>query len=404
MAKLLFLMPQLPYPPHQGTTQRNYYILRGMADLHDISLLAFGEPTVPQPLQALCEQVVTVPEPTRSTVKRLTQMVTTRQADMGLRLYSAEFEQQLRQLLRQTAFDIVQIEGIELARYLYIVRDASPRTRVVFDNHNAETALQETAMRNDWQIMRRWPAAAYSTIQVRRLRRLERETVVAADATSVVSMADQKAIEQLFPQFQEPALYVVANSLDIQQLTSQIDRTAVDDDEIVFVGKMDYRPNVDAVLWFADEIFPKIRAKRPTARFTIVGQKPHARLDRLRTIDGITLTGWVASVLPYLNRAAAVVLPLRMGSGTRLKVIEALALGKALVSTSIGVEGYRLQHKSHLLVADDPLAFADATLRLLTEPDLRSRLASRGTEFAALYDWRKIVMQFAGIYRQVMPP
>ena len=146
--KILLLTPQLPYPPHQGTSLRNFHIIRGLADACEVSLLSFLEPGQSiahsdiEPLNQLCQTIETVPMPQRTTAKRLQQLLGTRRPDMGHRLFSQAFNIKLLQMLQTENYDIVQIEGIELARYLPVVRHGSPRSKIVFDDHNAETELQ----------------------------------------------------------------------------------------------------------------------------------------------------------------------------------------------------------------------------------------------------------------------
>jgi glycosyltransferase involved in cell wall biosynthesis len=161
---------------------------------------------------------------------------------------------------------------------------------------------------------------------------------------------------------------------------------------------MDYRPNVDAVLWFADEIWPLICRKRPSTTWAIVGQKPHPRLDRLRGLPGVTMTGWVESIRPYLAGAQVVVMPFRIGSGTRLKLIEAMATGRAIVSTPIGAEGFPVQHDEQLLLATTAEEMAAAVLQLLNHPETQRRLGKKAEQFAQQYDWRLVVPEFEALF------
>jgi polysaccharide biosynthesis protein PslH len=177
--KILLLTPQLPYPPQQGTSLRNYHIVRGLAAQHDVWLLSFladnqtADPQAIAPLLALCRHVKTVPAPARSSWRRLWQLVAAPLPDMAHRLHSPIFDIGLRRLLSAERFDVVQVEGIELARSMATVRFASPGSRLVFDNHNVETALQQRAFQADRSQPRRWPAAAYSWVQARRLHNFE---------------------------------------------------------------------------------------------------------------------------------------------------------------------------------------------------------------------------------------
>ncbi|MCC6603952.1 MAG: glycosyltransferase [Anaerolineae bacterium] len=398
--KVLLLTPQLPYPPHQGTSLRNFHIIRGLAQACEVSLLSFLEPgqsvAAEQigPLAELCRTIETVPVPPRTTGRRLQQLLATRRPDMAHRLFSPAFNVRLLQLLQAENYDIVQIEGIELARYLPVIRHGSSRSKIVFDDHNAETELQRRNFLTDLRQPRRWVAAAYSAEQVRRLRKFERWVCQQADWVTAVSQPDKVHLEKLTNG--RTPITVIPNSLDVPQF--QLEAADALPSDIVFSGKMDYRPNVDAVLWFVDEVWPRVRRERPSTTFTIVGQKPHARLERLKNEPGIMLTGWVARVAPYLAGAKVFVLPFRVGSGTRLKLIEAMAAGKALVSTAVGAEGFPVENDREIKLVDEAEGFATAVLHLLNHPEERQRLGQAAQQFARQYDWRVVVPQFLEIY------
>lgn len=397
---ILLLTPQLPFPPHQGTSLRNYYVMRGLAERHTLTLLTFLEanqslaPERIQPLLDVCPRIETVPVPPRSTAVRLRQLLTTRRPDMAHRLNSAEFAHKLRHLLTNGRYDVVQIEGIELASYMDIVRQVSPDSRLVFDNHNAETELQRRNLQTDRRNPRRWAAAAYSWVQVGRLERLERWACQTADAVTAVSDTDKLLLTALAPGVR---ITTIPNCIDVSlyELPAAPDAPRYD---LVFSGKMDYRPNVDAVLWFADAVWPLIVQQRPSATWAIVGQKPHARLERLRQVPGITLTGWVESVRPYMAGAGVFIMPFRVGSGTRLKLIEAMAAGKAIVSTSVGAEGFPVQPGRELLVADEAVGLATAVLQLLTDESAAEQLGQAAQQFARQYDWRVVTPLFDQVY------
>ncbi|MCA9973581.1 MAG: glycosyltransferase, partial [Anaerolineales bacterium] len=221
MARILLLTPQLPYPPHQGTSLRNFHIIRGLAGRHEVTLLSFveanqsAEAAAIAPLLALCARVETAAVPPRTTATRLRQLLTTHSPDMPHRLHSQAFNLKLRQLLAETRFDVVQVEGIELARAMAIVRAASPWSRIVFDDHNAETELQRRNMLTDLRQPRRWPAAAYSWVQVRRLRRFERWACATADAVTAVSDGDAAQLAALRPE-PRPPIRVIPNCIDVE--------------------------------------------------------------------------------------------------------------------------------------------------------------------------------------------
>lgn len=399
---ILLLTPQLPYPPHQGTSLRNWHILRGLALSHQVSLLSFVEPeqmaaaAALQPLYDLCQTVRTLPVPIRGQVTRLRQLFTSRLPDMAHRLYDPAFALLLRQWLSESQFDIVQVEGIELARYIQVIREASPTSQILFDNHNAEAELQRRNFLTDIWRPRRWLAAAYSFIQTRRLRRFERWAMRQATWVVAVSEPDARQLQTLVP---DKPVAVIPNSIDTTayQLSPGSEPSPHSFD-LLFMGKMDYRPNVDAVLWFAEMIWPLIRQARPQTRWAIVGQKPDTRLDYLRQQAGISITGRVEIVQPYLVGADVVLMPFRAGSGTRLKLIEAMAASKAIVSTTLGAEGFPVQSGRELLLADTPEQFAQTVLRLLADDGERIRLGAAACQFAQQYDWRVVVPHFTQLY------
>lgn len=405
MAHILLLTPQLPYPPQQGTSLRNYHILLALAQMHDVTLLTFVEPDqsmddeVIAPLTNLCVQLETVPVPQRSTLKRLTQLVTTQQPDMGLRLATPLFSLKVRELLSKRPYPFIQIEGIELAPYIPLIREVSPRSKIIFDNHNAETELQRRNFLTDRTRPKRWPAAIYSWIQVQRLRRFERWVCQEADGVTAVSELDAALLKQLAGNTKTP-IVPIPNSIDVQQYRLTLDDEAVPFD-ILFAGKMDYRPNVDGVLWFAEAVWPLILAQRPSTTWAIVGQKPHERLHGLSALPGVTVTGWVPSIRPYWHGAKVTIMPFRVGSGTRLKAIEAMASGTPIVSTTIGIEGFPIIPGETVLVADEAEEMATAVLSLLDDPAKRESLHQAGLTFVQQYDWRQVNGAFTQLYDQL---
>jgi glycosyltransferase involved in cell wall biosynthesis len=162
---------------------------------------------------------------------------------------------------------------------------------------------------------------------------------------------------------------------------------------------MDFRPNVDAVLWFGLEVLPLIQAQRPGTTFAVVGQRPHPRLDVLRDKPGITITGYVNDVRPYIAGTTVYVAPLRVGGGTRLKLLEAMTMGKAIISTALGAEGFPVGDGQELMLADEPDIFAEKVIELLSNPGRRRELGDKGQAFAyANYGWDKLVPQLEKVY------
>jgi polysaccharide biosynthesis protein PslH len=259
-------------------------------------------------------------------------------------------------------------------------------TPTVLFQHNVETALWQRLAATDSNLARR---AAY-TIEARKMANYERDALRKFHHVIAVSEHDRQQMLAMDPSC---SISVVPTGVDTEKYTLAPPATA-DPPRIVFLGSMDWEPNIDAVTYFCREIFSRVRAQMPAAVFQIVGRNPHASVRQLATA-AVQVTGSVPSVTEFLNNATVVVVPLRIGGGTRLKIFEAMATGKAVVSTSIGAEGLDVQSGRDLILADDVETFAEATIRLLSDSALRRQYEQAAWRLAAQYDWSKIAQLFA---------
>ncbi len=400
--RLLFLTPQLPSPTRQGAAIRNWNLMVELAKVYQIDLLTFADPgeedlAPPQGAAAVpWQRLVRVPTPRRTVLRRLKVLLTSPHPDMADRLWSAPYLRQLSALLARERYDIIQAEGIELARYLLLIAryrlpDYNPL--LVFDDHNAEWLLQRRAAWTDLRRPRRWPLALYSAIQQRRLRRFEARTLEAADLTACVSPADAAVLQPLAP---ARPLIVAPNGADTAYYSpARIPRERPRFD-VIFSGTLDYRPNIDAVLWFVTEVWPIVTRladrRGRTPRLALIGRNPPQEVTRLVLNQGVTVTGSVADDRPYFAGATVYALPMRYGGGSRLKLLNALAMGCAVVSTTAGAEGVAVRHEQQVLLADSAADFAAAITRLLADAELRARLGAAGQDFVReQYDWAGIV-------------
>ncbi len=401
--RILFLTSELPYPPYAGAPMRNFGIIEGLAR-HEIWLLSFHSQRAIDPAQTplarLCAAVKMLPVPGRSITDRLRTLLFTREADLARRFYSPALTDQLRQWLAATRFDLIQIENLEMAVYLPIIRETQPGTPVIYDAHNAEYALQQRIYETERAALTGLPGALYSRIQAQRVRRLEQEICRAVDYVIAVSETDAGLLRALAG---DTPVAVIPNGITAR-LYSQPAFEPVDLEKpaLVFTGKMDYRPNIDAALWFGQEILPLVRQELPDAHFYIVGQSPHRRLNVLRGQSGITLTGLVPDILPYLQAASVFVVPLRMGSGTRLKVLEAMAAGCPIVSTSIGAQGLAITDGQELILADTAKEFARSAVRLYRDPQQARTLGEKARAFVCEHgDWSVLLPRLEAVYREL---
>jgi glycosyltransferase involved in cell wall biosynthesis len=308
----------------------------------------------------------------------------------------------MARLLREHRYDVIQVEGVEMAPYAPASRGASQsdgsRPRLIFDDHNAEYVLQKRAFVTDVRRPRRWVAAAYSLVQWRKLAGYERRICRGADRVVAVSEVDAEALRRLMPGLE---VTVIPNGVDLRfnRPDAVLPAEGMGGYAMVFTGKMDYRPNVDAVIWFVSAVLPTILAQIPEARFYIVGQQPHERVRALAEHPAVAVTGRVPDVRPYIAGAGVYVVPLRIGGGTRLKVLEAMAMGQALVSTHLGCDGFDFTQGQQAYFADDPAAFAEAAVGLLRDRARAADLGLRARAYVeAHFGWNAIVPRLEALY------
>jgi len=400
---ILFLTPQLPYPPQQGTAIRNLNLIRQVAKEHRVHLLSFanasGCPVDWGPLSDWCASVQAVPSPRRSNARRLWTVLSSPHPDMHHRLRSSGMYEQLEILLSSARPDVVQIEGLEMAQYGLRVRQVTePKPpMLVYDAHNAESLLQKRIFETDSQLPGRWPAAFYSWLQWQKLLRYEAMICRTSQQVIACSAADADSLRRLVPGLQA---IVVPNGVDtLQHRPGIVPPAPLGSSALVFTGKMDFRPNVDAVLWFATDVLPAIQESVPETQFYIVGKNPHPRLSPLTRMPGVTVTGFVEDPRPYIAAAAVYVVPLLTGGGTRLKVLEAMAMGRALVSTSLGCEGIHAASGKDLVLADSAHDFAQQVIALLADPRRRTGLGRAARSFVEEhFDWQTVTASLARAY------
>jgi len=314
---------------------------------------------------------------------------------------SSAFQRAVDRWLVGDAYDIVQCEYAYMAQYR---RPATARgAHWVLDEHNVEFRLNATLAapgasgRRGGQL-RRLPYALYARRELAFRRTEELAACASADHVLTVSEADRTVLRAAVPGL---AATVVPNGVDLEYFS--FTPPTPDDAGVVFIGKMDYRPNVGAATWFCHDIWPAIRASLPNCTFSIVGARPTSAVWELARRPGVCVTGTVDDTRPYLQSAAVVVVPIRAGSGTRLKILEALATGRAVVTTTAGCEGIDAVDGRHLIVADDPAVFAEHVVRLLGAPEERARLGAAGRRLVEeRYGWGHAVSAVRGVYANLV--
>lgn len=383
---------------------RIFNLMAGLSARHRVTCLSFAPDAAAvaalAPLRDICQVATVLGPPPRSLRRRAWTTLTSPLPDLALRNATAAYRDALSRTLAAEQFDVVHAASLEMAGYGLMARGfGSPL--IVLDQFNAEYLIQRRAALSDLRRgiggqPRALLAGIYSLVQWRKLATYEARVLGAFDRVLVVSEEDRAALARLSP---HANLHVVPNGVDTDCFapgTAPLGGPA----DLLFTATLDYRPNIDAVIWFAGEVLPRIRASRPDARFIVVGRAATPAVRSLHNGSSIIVVGEVEDVRPYVAGAAVYVVPMRIGGGSRLKLLEALSLAAPVVCTPMGAEGVDgLRDGEHLLMGANPDAFASAALRLLNDPALGRQLGATGrAHMVARYDWRTITPQLEAAY------
>jgi glycosyltransferase involved in cell wall biosynthesis len=305
------------------------------------------------------------------------------------RFASFQVQDKLRSWFRERRFDVAVCDFLDAA----VNFPGRLNIPCVLFQHNVES-----------EIWRRHAATAGNSLkklmydmEFRKMLRYEQVEVRKFHHVVAVSESDRTLMTQWVD---DDRVTVVPTGVDLAQYRP--DPSVPEPSPIVtFVGAMDWEPNVDGVEYFASEMWPAIQAEVPEAKFRIVGRNPDRRVKKWAS-ESIEVTGRVPSVVEYLQQSAVVIVPLRIGGGTRLKIYEAMATAKAVVSTTVGAEGLDIQHGRDIMLADDAGSFAQAVIMLLRDRELRRRYQKAAAETAARYDWPSIGERFSEVLQSAV--
>ncbi|WP_376794739.1 glycosyltransferase [Thermogemmatispora sp.] len=388
--KLLAVVPYLPAPTWGGGA-RSFYVLKALATRYRVSLIALsrgGESRISedcQPLLQRLQSVELVPYPA-SRWRRWRQAVNIVRGESSAiadRCPPA-LQVALDQALTADSYQAVYVDGALTAAGLRL--PASLPLLILQHNLEYELLYRTYCTEKGW--LRRW----YNGREYRLVKPRELACCQRAAAVFVTSERERQLLKDILPQ---ACVGVVPNGVDPSFFAPAAEETSLESERearlrVVFTGSLDYYPNEQAVLYFAHQCWPLIRGQLPAAEWWIVGRNPPWSVRRLARLPGVTVTGTVPDVRPYLASASVVVVPLRIGSGTRLKILEALAMKKAVVSTTLGAEGLAVTSGRHLLLADAPADFAGAVIALLRDADRRQALGEAGRRLVEQeYSWER---------------
>lgn len=387
--KILLIDEEFPYPLNSGKRLRTYNLVKHLARTNDITYLAYGETGSGSfdAIKALGITPVAVSPPDRkqsglqfywrlllNLLSPLPYIVTSH--------FTKRYQDALNQLLRAQKYDIVVCEWTP---YAIFFKDIIECKKIIVA-HNIESSIWKRYEKNEINLFKR----LYISIQRRKVEKFERDCFRRIDGATTVTKMEAEELASYGLNFSP---VVVENGVDCEYFTPGEQQP--DPDQLVFTGAMDWRPNQDAVVYFVNEILPLIKKVKPNLVVNIVGRNPSRMITDLGFRGEVNVTGTVADVRPFVRPAAVYIVPLRIGGGSRLKILEAMAMKKAIVSTSVGAEGLAVTSGQDIVIADTPCGFARAVVELIDDPNLRDNLSHQGFELVHQhYRWEKIAAVF----------
>jgi glycosyltransferase involved in cell wall biosynthesis len=392
--KILQILPYSPVRPTFGGALRMHHLLRMLVARHEVTVIAYGEEgearQYHEEFGSGLKAVHIVPHRWANRYRRLGQVFAfwSKHSYFYSAAMSSVMQETIRRVLRDEAFDIVQTEFASMGCFS-LATDAVK----ILDSHN----IEYDNFRRVWLKTRSPFRKLHYYDEYRKFAWEEIANYRNQDALFLTSARDKELIDCSLPDMPK---FVVPNGVDASYFTPSPQEP--EPFSLVFTGAMSYFPNNDAAVYFLDNVFPLILREIPEAKFHIVGIQPPKELLK-RNSSNVVVTGYVDDVRPYVYRSSAFVVPLRMGGGTRLKVLEAMAMRKPIVSTSIGCEGINVRQEESILIADDPETFARSVVRVLRDAELRRRLTEAGYELMKNeYEWEVIGRSVDRIYQELL--
>jgi polysaccharide biosynthesis protein PslH len=402
--QLLYLSQFPPSPPSYGAQRRIQGLLTALSRRHDVTAVSLISPDLDAKeaeaaMRAYCKEVVLVPaRPWAGVGKRLLQLralASTRSFEHHL-FNLPSLRPLLKRLLTSTAFDVVNVEHPFLAHLRLSQAPAgAPLPVRVLDEHNIEFDLARQQAGNEQGLARR----IHNSANWPKIQREEVEAFRSFDGTTFCSEADEQRAHALVPSMRSA---VVPNAVDVEHFKPSPSSSPSDGRTVMFFGAINYFPNVDGLLYLLREVWPLLEKAHPEARLKIVGQYPTPQILAYQG-PRVEVTGKVDDLRPHLSGAAVTVVPLRVGGGTRFKILEAMAMGRPVVSTSLGAEGISAEPGTDILIADDAASFAAAVGRVLDEPALATQLGQRGRALVEHhYSWEAAGGRLEAFFQELL--
>lgn len=391
--KILFVTPYNPANPTYGAALRTFHVLKQLCKLHDVTVVGFsatgGEDQLVKQIPSLKGKVHFYYH-NRSVLKeKWNQFIALfTPYSRGRRvMLSSPLQKLIDSILQTQEFDVIQCEFPDMAYHKF-----NSKALKVLDAHNVEYDNTRRMVKIKNKPLRR----LYYQIEWKKMKRDELEMAQKQDAIFTTSERDKLLFDKDIPNVPK---FIIPNGVDLSYF-SPLDGEP-EKHTLVFVGMMTYVPNYDGILYFLDEIFPRILSVLPDAKIYIVGKNPPPVISK-RANENIIITGFVDDVRPIIQKASVYVVPLRMGGGTRLKIVEALSMKKPIVTTSIGCEGIDVVNRESVLIADDAQQFADSVIELCRDRELANQLTQNGYELVyQKYGWESVGYKLDAAYSKL---
>ncbi|MDD5020326.1 MAG: glycosyltransferase [Candidatus Omnitrophica bacterium] len=384
---ILFVAPRLPVPADTGAKIRTLNILKQIvAAGHKVAFLSFVFGPQKQgraELEKLGCRVAVVPHEDCLGPGAVIQALMKRLPLSAAKYRVSAMAREIVRMIKEEKIDMVHFDHIHMGQYA----DVCPGKPTVVDEHNVECLILKRLYGRERNHLKK---AIYHR-EYMLMAALERRICKKAFRVFVVSEEDKRNLQEAAGGGVRAE--VIPNGVDVEYFRPPVDQAACrPEDSLVFTGSMDWLPNSDALEYFCRDVLPLIWQKKPDVAFYVVGKNPGPSILKLGQADKrIIVTGSVADVRPYVERAKVFVVPLRIGGGTRLKILEAMSMRKAIVSTTLGAEGIEIRDGQNIVLADTPQDFADKVCRLLDDESERSVLGESGRELVKeRYDWRVV--------------
>mgnify|MGYP001065131929 CR=1 FL=1 len=387
--------PYLPYPLDTGGKIRSYHLLCALAAHFEVDLYTVyygGKPSETDigALQEHCRRVILFPlDKSWRTRDRIWRTLASLPRSVDHFQTPGSLEQ-AQQFLSDSEYDLVIADEICMTPYAELSPDLP---RMVSRQKVDHLHYGETAKARPWGLEK-----VLDFIEAGKLRRYEKAKMPLYQACLACSAQDAALIRQDAPAV---PMLVIPNGVDLSTFVPS-GRPKAREPTLLYVGSMNYYPNIDAVRFFFETMYESIRQVVPDVGVQIVGHAPPPEIQQLARLPRVEVTGTVPDVRPYYEQATVFIIPLRLGGGTRLKIVEAMAMGLPVVSTTVGATGLDVHSGEDILIADDAASFTDSVLRLLSGPELRARITEGGRLLAHRYDWGELTKPFADLAEAVV--